>query len=64
MDQFMLDIGKSNSGVKRWDKVILFGDKSQGAFVDAQDIADGTNTIPYEIMTGITSRVERVYIEQ
>lgn len=64
MDQFMLDIGKSNSGVKRWDKVILFGDKSQGAFVDAQDIADATKTIPYEIMTGITSRVERVYIEQ
>lgn len=63
MDQFMLDIGKDNKDVKRWDKVILFGDKTKGAFVDAQDIADATKTIPYEIMTGITSRVERVYID-
>lgn len=63
MDQFMIDIGKDNPDVKRWDKVILFGDKEEGAFVDAQDIADATGTIPYEIMTGITHRVERVYIE-
>ena len=63
MDQFMIDIGHDNKDVKRWDKVILFGDKTCGAIVDAQDIADATNTIPYEIMTGISSRVERVYIE-
>lgn len=63
MDQLMIDIGKNNDDVKRWDKVILFGDKDEGAKVDAQYIADKTETIPYEIMTGITKRVERVYVE-
>lgn len=63
MDQLMIDIGKNNSDVKRWDKVILFGDKDEGAKIDAQYIADKTGTIPYEIMTGITKRVERVYVE-
>lgn len=63
MDQLMIDIGKNNGDVKRWDKVILFGDKDEGAKVDAQYIADKTGTIPYEIMTGITKRVERVYVE-
>lgn len=63
MDQLMIDIGKKNDDVKRWDKVILFGDKDEGAKVDAQYIADKTGTIPYEIMTGITKRVERVYVE-
>lgn len=63
MDQLMIDIGKNNDDVKRWDKVILFGDKDEGAKVDAQYIADKTGTIPYEIMTGITKRVERVYVE-
>ncbi|MCR5612307.1 alanine racemase [Treponema sp.] len=63
MDQFMIDLGKDNKDVKRWDKVILFGAKEDGAFVDAQDIADATGTIPYEIMTGITKRVERVFVK-
>ena len=63
MDQFMIDIGSENDDVKRWDRVILFGSKEDGAMCDAQDIADATGTIPYEIMTGITKRVERVYIK-
>lgn len=63
MDQFMLDIGNKNKDVKRWDKVILFGTKENGALVSAQEIAEATGTIPYEIMTGITARVERIYIE-
>lgn len=62
MDQFMLDIGKDNKDVKRWDKVVLFGDSGAGAAVSAQEIADATGTIPYEIMTGITERVERVFV--
>ena len=62
MDQCMIDLG-NESGVKRWDKVVLFGSKEAGAFISAQEIADATDTIPYEIMTGITARVERIYIE-
>ncbi len=63
MDQCMIEIGLNNSDVKRWDRVVLFGSKEAGALCDAQDIADATGTIPYEIMTGITKRVERVYIK-
>nr|MCR4627200.1 alanine racemase [Treponema sp.] len=64
MDQCMVEIGK-NSGVKRWDDVVLFGDNDCTGcenLVSAQELAETTNTIPYEILTGITKRVPRVYI--
>lgn len=62
MDQCMIDLGK-NPRVNRWDKVVLFGPKESGANITAQEIADSIGTIPYEILTGITHRVERIYIE-
>lgn len=62
MDQCMVDLGK-NSNVKRWDKVIIFGDKSKNALQDANDIANRNNTISYEVTTCITKRVERVFIQ-
>lgn len=62
MDQCMVDIGKNNKNVKRWDKVFIFGPEESGALKTAQDIADDTNTISYEIMTSITKRVERVIV--
>lgn len=62
MDQCMIEIGKNNPDVKRWDKVVLFGPEESGALCDAQYLADKTGTISYEILTGITSRVPRVYL--
>ena len=63
MDQCMVDIGYNNTEVKRWDKVIIFGPKSDEVFQDANDIAIMTNTIPYEIMTSICAkRVQKYFV--
>jgi len=58
MDMFMIDItGVEN--IKEGDDVIIFG-----AQLPVQQIAEWANTIPYEIMTGISQRVKRVYFEE
>jgi alanine racemase len=58
MDMTMVDItGLSN--VKEGDEVIVFGKE-----LSIQQIAEWANTIPYEIMTGISQRVKRVYYEE
>jgi len=61
MDQCMVNLGL-NSGAKRWDEVVIFGPKCSGALQSAEDIADYTGTISYEICTAIAKRVPRVYI--
>jgi alanine racemase len=58
MDMTMLDvtgIDKINEG----DMVEIFG-----ANITIQSIAEWCDTIPYEIMTGISQRVKRVYFEE
>lgn len=63
MDQCMVCVGEKGE-VKRGDKAVIFGPKDRGAVCDADDIARMTGTISYEIMTGITSRVERIAIDE
>ena len=58
MDQCMVNIG-NNSCIKRWDKVIIFGDRENGALQTAQDLADSTSTISYEITTEVGNRITR-----
>ncbi len=55
MDMTMLDITDID-GVKEGDDVIVFG-----AALPVQDVAAMIGTIPYEIMTGVSQRVKRVY---
>lgn len=55
MDMTMIDITQI-PGVKEGDDVIIFG-----APVPVQQLAGWIGTIPYEIMTGISQRVKRVY---
>lgn len=62
MDQCMVDIGKNNTRVHRWDKAVVFGPACSGALQDAEDIARLSGTISYEIMTGITKRVPRIVV--
>ncbi|HEY0894962.1 MAG TPA: alanine racemase C-terminal domain-containing protein, partial [Sphingobacteriaceae bacterium] len=54
MDMCMLDI----TGVQaaEGDEVIVFNDE-----ITVQEIAGLCHTIPYEIITGISQRVKRVY---
>ncbi|WP_237003702.1 alanine racemase [Helicobacter pylori] len=59
MDQCFVKL--NNIQAKEGDEVILFGDKSAKAN-DASEIAALLNTIPYEIISTLSKRLERVYI--
>lgn len=58
MDMVMLDI-TDIPGIKEGDDVIVFGKQ-----LPVQQVAAWAGTIPYEIMTGISQRVKRVYFEE
>ncbi len=55
MDMCMADIGSLNA--EEGDEVIIFGDE-----FPASEIAKKLNTIPYEIISGISERVKRIYL--
>lgn len=59
MDQCFIKL--NNIQAKEGDEVILFGDKSTKAN-DASEIAALLNTIPYETISTLSKRLERVYI--
>lgn len=58
MDMLMLDI-TGIGGVGEGDEVTVFGKD-----LPVQQVAEWAQTIPYEILTGISQRVRRVYFEQ
>jgi alanine racemase len=60
MDQTMVDIG----GDSAWngDDAVLFGRQGE-ARLTIEEIAEHAGTIPYEILTGINTRVPRKYHE-
>lgn len=58
MDMTMVDI-TGIPDVKENDEVIIFGEP-----LSVTQLANWANTIPYEIMTGISQRVQRIYYEE
>jgi alanine racemase len=58
MDMFMIDVTLI-AGVTEGDEVILFGQD-----LPVQEVAKWAGTIPYEILTGISQRVKRVYFQE
>lgn len=58
MDQFVVDVG--DAPVQAGDPVVLFGPGDDGE-PTAQDWAEATGTISYEIVTRMSSRLPRVY---
>lgn len=58
MDMTMLDI-TGIKDIKEGDEVLVFGES-----LSLQMLAEWAQTIPYEIMTGISQRVKRVYYEE
>jgi Alr-MurF fusion protein len=58
MDMIMLDITGIDN-VQQGDDVIVFGRQ-----LSVQQVAFWAQTIPYEIMAGISQRVKRVYFEE
>lgn len=57
MDMTMIDV--SDADVKSGDPVELMGDH-----VKLTDLAKRMKTIPYEVLTGISQRVRRIYIQE
>lgn len=58
MDQVMVDIGQDSA----WngDEVVLLGAQGE-ARIRAEELAAWAATIPYEILTGVNTRVPRLY---
>lgn len=59
MDQVMLDVGELP--VNTGDKAVIIGE-GDGSRITADDIASWLGTISYEVLTGISLRVPRVYL--
>ena len=57
MDQFMVKVGDDD--IKVGDEVTLLGDG-----ILAEDLARWTGTNEYEVMTNISARVPRVYLNE
>jgi len=62
MDWIMLDVSDI-PGVTAGDDVTLLGCDREGNCVRAEELAEMTGTIPYEIFCGISKRVPRVYVK-
>jgi alanine racemase len=62
MDQFVVDLGPDETGVREGDDAILFGPGRSGE-PTAQNWADLLDTIHYEVVTSPRGRVTRVYRE-
>ena len=56
MDVCMIDV--TNIDCQEGDSVIIFGDK-----LPITVLSDVLETIPYEVLTGISTRVKRVYYQ-
>jgi alanine racemase len=57
MDMIMVDITDGN--VKEGDQVIIFDDQQS-----LLSLAKSMETIPYEVLTSVSSRVKRVYFRE
>lgn len=58
MDMTMIDV-TDLPNVQEGDEAEIFGNH-----IAVQDVAKSCGTIPYEILTGISQRVKRVYVEE
>lgn len=59
MDQIMVDVGDSK--VRLGDEVVLIGSQGKNK-ITVEELALLSDTIPYEIVCGLGSRVPRVYV--
>ena len=61
MDLTMVDVTDVPAPVDAGDEVVLMGEQGSQK-ITAWDLAEQAGTIPYEILTGISNRVPRVYV--
>lgn len=60
MDQTMIDITKIDD-VSIGDEVVLIGQQGDD-FISAQEVAEWSGTISYEVLLSITARVPKIYL--
>ena len=60
MDLSTIDVS-SIPEVEIGDEALLLGEQN-GASLDARDLADAARTIPYEVLTNVSRRVPRLYL--
>jgi alanine racemase len=59
MDMTMIDVTDHPAQIEAGKEVVVFGSE-----LSVVKVAQWAATIPYEILTGISPRVQRVYFEQ
>jgi Alr-MurF fusion protein len=57
MDMCMVDI--TNADAREGDEVVLFGNE-----IKIQELAERIGTIPYEILTNVSERVNRIFYSE
>jgi alanine racemase len=62
MDLTVIDVTEVE-GVKEGDEVVLIGSQESGG-IRVQEVAEWSETIPYEVLTTIGPRVPRVFMEK
>jgi len=62
MDQFMIDITDVSSNVNVGDEILLFGGEGADFNITVDAIAHLTQTINYEIVSRVGSRLPKIYI--
>ncbi len=63
MDQLMVDLGWGTA--YNGDEVVLLGDSPEGGEpITAEEIAGWAGTIPWEVLTNINTRVQRIYVDR
>jgi len=58
MDMTILDVSDIKN-IKEGDEVVVFGKQ-----LPVEQLAEWAGTIPYEIMTGVSQRVKRIYYQE
>ena len=61
MDQLMVELGDKEAF--NGEEVVLMGTQASGE-IHVEDLAEWADTIPYEILTSINTRVPRIFINQ
>jgi alanine racemase len=61
MDQSMVDVG--DFPVRRGDEAVLIGNQGKDK-ITVEELAGLSDTIPYEIVCGLGSRIPRLYLGQ
>jgi len=62
MDQILVNIEEDSAF--NGDEVILIGEAENGTSVTVEELAEWADTIPYEILTNINTRVPRIYLTE